>query len=201
MTSFTFSAEQVRTAPPEVRRWMESEVLRALRGPLDQDQSKERANELKPVSFEEVVRIFNLIANNFIVVQVFFELGRETPFVHDIPQLHALDFADIVRHTQLADTNHVIECLNLINQALQNVRNDPQASVFAADEHGHVFVHDATSQNIRKLWEHLVTTHSAERQGLATEPGNVPFTEGLRGSHEQSQGVQPEHAFARTKGA
>lgn len=198
MTSFTFSAEQVRSAPPEVRRWIEGEVVRALRGTLDEDSSKVRANELKPVSFEEVVRVFNLIANHFIVVQVFFELGRETPFVHDIPQLHALDFGDIVRHTQLGDANHVMECLNLINQALQNVRNDPEASVFASDEFGHVFVHDATSQNIRKLWEHLVATHAAERQGHAAEPGDgaVPA-----GAPERTPVIQPEHAFARTKGA
>ena len=30
MTSFTFSAEQVQAAPPEVRHWMESEIVKAL---------------------------------------------------------------------------------------------------------------------------------------------------------------------------
>ncbi len=42
MTSFTFSAEQVRSAPPEVRRWMENEIARALGSQLhsEHDPSK-----------------------------------------------------------------------------------------------------------------------------------------------------------------
>lgn len=94
MTGFTFSADQVRAAPPEVRRWIENEVIRALRGPLGEDAPKPHANQLEACSFEDMARIFDLISSNFITVQVFFELGRETPFTHHIPQLHALDFAD-----------------------------------------------------------------------------------------------------------
>ena len=30
MTSFTFSAEQISSAPPEARRWMENEIAKAL---------------------------------------------------------------------------------------------------------------------------------------------------------------------------
>jgi hypothetical protein len=33
MTNFTFSIEQVRSAPPEVRRWIEHEIRAALAAP------------------------------------------------------------------------------------------------------------------------------------------------------------------------
>ncbi|MGA8757738.1 MAG: hypothetical protein WB611_15645 [Stellaceae bacterium] len=32
MTSFTFSLEQLRSAPPEVRRWIETEIAAAVSG-------------------------------------------------------------------------------------------------------------------------------------------------------------------------
>ena len=34
MTSFTFSAEQIKSAPPEARRWMENELAKALGAPV-----------------------------------------------------------------------------------------------------------------------------------------------------------------------
>lgn len=203
MTSFTFSADQVRSAPPEVRRWIENEVVRALRGSLDQEASRAKANELTACSFEEITRIFNMIAGNFIVAKVFFELGRETPFAHeaDAPQLHALDFGDILRHTQLADAARVVDCLNLINQALQTVRNDPEATLFASDPRGHVFVHDTTSRNIRKLWEHLVASHAAQASALPAEPAGSPVFADGPAPLESGDAARPEYAFARMPGA
>jgi hypothetical protein len=202
MTGFTFSAEQVRSAPPEVRRWIEGEIVRALRGPLNDDTSKAQANGLNACSFEEVVQIFNLISSNFIVAQVFFELGRETPFTHNIPQLHALDFGDIIRHTQLSDAARVIDCLNAINQALQTVRGDPEASLFLSDEAGHVFVHDTTSRNFRKLRDQLILAQAEQGQGLTAGHGGAPLVKPAASALPLESGeMQPEHAFSQPPGA
>jgi hypothetical protein len=186
MTSFTFSAEQVRSAPPEVRRWMETEIATALglQARFEHDPSKTQAGALAECTVDEVAQIFKLISGNFLVTQVFFELARETTAVNGIPSLHALSLSDMQRHVQLADGHMLIECLNAINEALQRVRNDEAASLFANDEFGHVYIHVTTYRNIRRLREQLVLAQSSGSPDQAG--GFVPAREAE---------MPPEHAF------
>jgi len=190
MTSFTFSAEQVRSAPAEVRRWMENEIAKALglQAHSEHDPSKMQAGALAEATIDEVAQIFNLISGNFLVTQVFFELARETPLAHAIPSLHGLNLSDMQRHVQLGDGRQLAECLNVITHALQKVRNDPTASLFAHDELGHIYIHETSYRNIRRLREQLLSPHSSTEQPQPTEAG-VQAPEPV---------MQPEHAFART---
>ena len=91
MTSFTFSLEQVRSAPPEVRRWIEREVSAALSAlnRLEHDPSQVRA-ALAACLPEEALQTFEMIKDNFLISQVFFELAREMPGSRSAPPLHAL---------------------------------------------------------------------------------------------------------------
>jgi hypothetical protein len=189
MTSFTFSAEQVKSAPPEVRRWMENEIAKALglQARFEHDPSKTQASALAACSIDEVGKIFILISGNFLVTQVFFELARETTITHSLPSLHALSLGDMQLHVQVSDGHLLIECLNVINQALQSVRNDEAASLFASDEFGHVYIHETTYRNIRRLREQLVLAHPSAAGNQPTEAGGfVPAREAQ---------MQPEHAF------
>jgi hypothetical protein len=189
MTSFTFSAEQVRSAPPEVRRWMENEIAKALgsQAHSEHDPSKMQAGALAEATIDEVAQIFNLISGNFLVTQVFFELARETPLAQGIPSLHGLNLGDMQRHVQLGDGRQLGECLNVITHALQKVRNDPTASLFARDERGHIYIHETTYRNIRMLREQLVSPNSSAARAEPTEAG-VEAPEPV---------MRPEHAFAR----
>jgi hypothetical protein len=199
MTSFTFSAEQVRSAPPEVRRWMESEIARALGSqvPSEHDPSKMQAGALAAVTIDEVAQIFNLISDSFLVTQVFFELARETPLVPGLPSLHGLNLNDMRRHVQLDDVRQLLECLNVINQALQQVRNDAAATLFARDEQGHIYIHEASYRNIRKLREQLVAEHSSAT--TAEPPDAAGF--GPAGLEQREPVMPVEHAFPRTPDA
>jgi hypothetical protein len=190
MTSFTFSGEQVRSAPPEVRRWMESEIAKALgsQAHSEHDPSKMQAGALAEATIDEVAQIFNLISGNFLVTQVFFELARETPLAHGIPSLHGLNLSDMQRHVQLGDGHQLAECINAITRALQKVRNDPTASLFASNERGHIYIHETSYRNIRKLRDQLVLAHSSTPQPQPTEAG----------AEAREPVMQPEHAFART---
>ncbi len=199
MTSFTFSAEQVRSAPPEVRRWMENEIAKALgsQAHSEHDPSKLQAGALAAATVDEVAQIFNVISDNFLLTQVFFELARETPLAHVSPSLHGLNLNDMRRHVQLDDAHQLLECLNVINQALQQVRNDATATLFARDEQGHIYIHETSYRNIRKLREQLVAKHSS---ATTPEPrdaaGFVPA-----GLEAREPVMQVEHAFPRTPDA
>ena len=189
MTSFTFSAEQIRSAPPEVRRWMESEIAKALGSQVhfEHDPSRMQAGALVAVTIDEAAQIFSLISGNFLVMQVFFELARETPLAQGVPSLHGLNLSDMQRHVQLGDGRQLAECLNVIARASQKVRNDPTASLFAHDERGHIYIHETTYRSIRMLREQLLSVHSSAAQPQPTDEG-VEAPEPM---------VQAEHAFAR----
>ena len=172
MTSFTFSAEQIRSAPPEARRWMENEIAKALGAQAhEHDPSRMQASALAATTLDEAIQIFNQISGNFVVAQVFFELARETPLAQGIPSLHGLNLGDMQRHVQLGDGRQLAECLNAITHALQKVRNDSSASLFAHDERGHIYIHETTYRNIRMLREQLVSANSSATPAGPTEAG------------------------------
>ena len=77
MTSFSFSLEQLKAAPPEMRRWVEHEIGAAL-GALnrfDHDPSQVRSAALATCTPEEALQMFQLIKDNFLLSQVFFRAG------------------------------------------------------------------------------------------------------------------------------
>jgi hypothetical protein len=157
MTSFTFSLEQLKAAPPEVRRWVEHEigVALALLGRPDHDPSQVQSASLAACTPEEALQMFELIKENFLLSQVLFELAREAPAGRSAPPLHALNVADLLRHTRLSDGDRLAECLEAINRVFQTVRNDPQAALFGFDQFGHVYIHESTHHSVRRVWEQL----------------------------------------------
>ena len=170
MTSFTFSLVQLRSAPPEVRRWIENEIVAAL-GSLTRSEhgpSEPHSAELAACTPEEALRVSELIKGNFLLSQVFFELAREMPpLTGGSGPYHILNIGEILRHTRLADGDRLADCLTAINAAFQGVRNDEEAALFGFDQHGRVYLHDTTHQSIRRVWQQLV---AADAPG----PGGSP---------------------------
>ena len=176
MTSFTFSIEQVRSAPPEVRRWIEREIAAALAAlsKAEHDPSQVHAAAVAACMPEEVVQLFELIKGNFLLSQVFFELARETPNSHGAASLYPISIADVLRHTRLGDGDRLVDCFTAINRAFQSIRNDPEATLFGFDQYGHVFIHQTTHDNIRQLWEQLFGTHTPMAGGPVAGDGPAP---------------------------
>ena len=170
MTSFTFTPEQVRSAPLEVRRWIEHEIATTLAtlSKSEQDPSQIHAAELAACIPHEAAEVFELIKGNFLLSQVFFELARDMPHKHDAAPLQPLSIADILRHTRLADGDRLVDCFTAINQAFQTVHNDPEATLFGFDQYGHVFIHQTTHESIRQLWQQLFAAHAPMAGGPAT---------------------------------
>ena len=182
MTSFTLSVEQVRSAPPEVRRWIEREVAAALAAVnrSEHDPSRVHAAALAACMPQEALQLFEMIKGNFLLSQVFFELARDMPNSHGAAPLHALNFADILRHTRLGDGDRLVDCFTAINQAFQTIRNDPEATLFGFDQQGHVFIHQLTHNSIRQLWEQLFVAHAP----MASTPALPEFTPPYLGPSE-----------------
>jgi hypothetical protein len=176
MTGFTFSAEQVKSAPPDVRRWIENEINRALGAPSAAPSGPTTASEnaLAICTADEVAELFKLISGKFFVMQVLFELGRETPN-HAAQPLRSYNLGEILRRAQLADGNQLFLCFDALNQALQAIRNDPNASLFAFDDAGHVYIHETTYRSIRRLWEQVALAHSFAANGRPTDLEHIPI--------------------------
>jgi hypothetical protein len=157
MMSFTFSIDQVKSAPPEVRRWIEREVTATLTvlDRLEQDPSQLHSAALAACTPQEAAEVYELIKGNFLLSQVFFELGREAPGSRGAAPLHVLGLADLLRHTRLADGDRLVDCFTAINQAFRTIRDDPEANLFGFDQYGQIWIHQTTHDSIRELWEQL----------------------------------------------
>jgi hypothetical protein len=174
MTSFTFSLEQLKAAPPEVRRWVEHEIGAAL-GALsrfDHDTSQVHSAALAACTPEEAMQVFEAIKDNFLLSQVFFELAREAPAGRAAPPLHALNIAELLRHTRLSNGDRLADCFTAINQVFQTVRNDPEAALFGFDQYGHVYIHESTHHSVRRAWEQLFVSD----QQPASQPAPLGAT-------------------------
>ena len=157
MTSFTFSAAQVRSAPAGVRQWSENEGAANLLAPnsAHSQPSPAHAANLESCTLDEVARMFEAVREDVATTRVFLELAREVPVGVNAQPLHALSIGEIMRHTQLNDSR-LGDCFRAINQAFQQIRDNPEAALFGFDQANHVYIHETTHRNIRALWEELI---------------------------------------------
>ena len=190
MIGITLSAEQIRTAPVEVRQWIERQVGSALGLQNAAAQVEPRQEHLAACSAQEVAAILSQIQGVLPAVNVFFEFGR-----HGVPvpqtRLQAYRLIDIAHHTRLQNTGQVVACLDIINQALGRIRSSESATFCAFDQEGHCFVAVETQQNIFQLWQSVVAGQqlavgdpaASAVPPVAVEAGNFPPDGGQAPSH------------------
>ena len=153
MAGITLSADEIKSAPPEVRRWLEHEVLRALGGQAGPAPTAPPA--LVGCNSEEARDMLALVQTMLPVVRVFWELAREAGSVA-VHGMRAFRIADIQRHAGLEAPDQVVECLDLLTAALRRVRGDVTAAFYAVDEQGHCLVAEATMRSILRLWQEIM---------------------------------------------
>ncbi|HTI83578.1 MAG TPA: hypothetical protein VL614_24245 [Acetobacteraceae bacterium] len=159
MAGITLSADEIKAAPPEVRRWLEHEVLRALGlAPA----APAAPHPLVGCNPEEARDLLALIQRMPPVVRVFWELAREGASVA-VHGMRAFRTADIQRHVALPEPGQVIECLDVLTSALRRVRGDLEAAFYAVDDQGHCLVAEATMHSIMRLWQEIMA-HGEIRQ-------------------------------------
>jgi len=186
MTGITLSSEQIRRAPPEVRRWIEHEVATSLGFQVQATDFQRQTPQLAGCSHDEVAAVLSLIRGVFPAVNVFFELGRKgTSFAQN--RLQAYRLSDIQHHTRLQSSEQVISCLNLIDESLHRVRGSAGASFYGADG-DYCFVATETQQNIRSLWFELIGQDESATAAAGTASGEGPAN--ARPAASSSPGTQ-----------
>ena len=110
-------------------------------------------------NIEEARDILALVQDMLPAVNVLFELGREAASVA-VHGLRAYSIADIQRHVRLQSPEQVVQCLEVLTQALRRVRGDTAAEFFALDDQGHCLVAEATMRSVMRLWQEIVARRS-----------------------------------------
>lgn len=164
MVAMTLTAEEIRTAPTEVRHWLEQQYGTLFGTP----EPHSAAPPLSACTPEEAAAILTQIQGLLPVVAVFFELGRETAAASG-QGVRALSLPEMARHARLRAPEQVLECLRMINQVLAEIRQQPDAAIAAVDGQGRCFVADATSSAILGLWQQIVAAR--DLQPTAPAPG------------------------------
>jgi hypothetical protein len=156
MIGITLTSDQIRSAPQEVRQWIEHEVIAAL-GLGTSVVAPAQAASVVSCSVDEAAAVLAQIRGMVPAVNVFLEFGRPTNSFGQPPMM-AFRLIDILHHTRLENIEQVIECLEFINEALAQVRRDGSAQFCSFDSEGHCFVTPETQASIAKLWQSLLAS-------------------------------------------
>jgi hypothetical protein len=189
MIGITLNSEQIRQAPPDVRQWIEREVIASLGLQTRPAADKPHGDHLASCNAEEVVAVLAQIQRVLPAVNVFFEFGRQGSVIAQ-SRVEAFRLIDIAHHTRLQNVAQVIACIDIINQALGRVRDDPTASFCGFDRDGHCFIALESQQNILRLWQSVIANQQLAPGGQQDLPqsldGNPAAADALtieRGDH------------------
>ncbi|HVC59820.1 MAG TPA: hypothetical protein VND19_05585 [Acetobacteraceae bacterium] len=176
MVGISLTAEQIRAAPPEVRHWIEQQVA-TLFAPAAEAQPQAEPRRLAQLTPGEAQALLEQIEDILPVVSVFFELGRENASV-PVQGMRAFRLPEIMRHVRLESVARVIECLDVINDALRHVRHDPEAMICAVDREGRCFVAEATSHAVLTLWQGIVASRGLQMPATPEAEPEIPAAAG-----------------------
>lgn len=158
IVGITLSPEQIRTAPPEVRRWLEREIAASFNFQPEPQAMEVGARHLVRCSPEEAAAIFASIRGMLPVVNTFFEFGREGESIGQ-EGVEAYRLADMLRHTRLQSLEQLGACLQIIDQAVRSIRNDASATLYALDRRGYCVIATTTQQSILGVWRQVIAGH------------------------------------------
>ena len=155
MIGITLSIEQIQAAPPEVRRWIEHEVISALgiaaAPPAAQPAP---ASHLVACSTDDIAAVLERLQGFLPAMNVLFEFSRPGISIGQ-PAVMQFRLIEILHHTRLSNIGQVIECLDAVNRALAELRGDPTARFCGFDHEGHCLIAPETQASIAAVWQDM----------------------------------------------
>ncbi|GLH78894.1 hypothetical protein SSBR45G_38030 [Bradyrhizobium sp. SSBR45G] len=169
MIGITLSADQIRSAPPEVRRWIEHQVLASLGLGPEAAQTPALPTQgahLVACSIEDAAKVLAQIQSALPAVNVFFEFGRPGIAMGQ-PPIMMFRLIDILHHTRLQNIGQVMASLEMINKALVEVRHDPSVRFCGFDNEGHCLIAPETQRAIASVWQSVIARQHGVAEGEA----------------------------------
>ncbi len=169
MIGITLTTDQIRNAPADVRRWIEHEVIASLGIAADAPPVAAvpaQTAHLVALSADEAAAVLSHIQGMMAAVNVFFEFGRPG-ISFGQPAVMAFRLIDILHHTRLSNVGQVMACLDLINQALAQLRRDPTARFCGYDNEGHCLIAPETQASIAALWQSVIASQQPAASSAA----------------------------------
>lgn len=155
MIGIALSADQIRSAPPEVRAWLEQQIANEFGFRGFSRSAPELPSHVVGCDVEVVKAVLAAIQRALPVVNVFFDLAHEPS--GKLPQgLRVLRLEDIARRCRLASVGQVVACLGTIDAALRKVTGQQEVTMTAVDESGHCLVPEPTAHAIFTVWQDMV---------------------------------------------
>lgn len=173
MIGITLSPDQIRAAPPEVRRWLEQQIGTMFGLGAPPEPPPEAHDRLIVADLAVIRAILAVIQKLPPVVQVFFDLARE-PAAPTGPGIRVLRVADIMRNCHLQAPEQVVACIDTINEAVRRIAGNPDVAVALLDDAGHCLVPDATARNILAVWQDMVGAHRLDAEAAAPVMAATP---------------------------
>lgn len=167
MIGITLTTDQIRSAPKEVRQWIEHQVIASLGLAADAPAPRAtQATQLAILTEEEAAAVLQQVRGMLPAANVFFEFAR--PGVsYGQPPVMSFRLIDILNHTKLQNIGQVMTCLEALDQAVAGLRGDAGVRFCGFDNEGHCFVAPQTQAAIAALWHAVI---ASQQRNVGPEP-------------------------------
>lgn len=158
MIGITLTTDQIRSAPKEVRQWIEHQVIASLGLAADAPAPRPaQAAQLAILNEDEAAAVLQQVRGMLPAANVFFEFAR--PGVsYGQPPMMSFRLIDILNHTKLQNIGQVMTCLEALDQAVAGLRGDPSLRFCGFDNEGHCFVAPQTQAAVAALWHEVIAS-------------------------------------------
>jgi hypothetical protein len=165
MIGITLTTDQIRSAPKEVRQWIEHQVIAGLGLAAEEPAPLSmQATQLAALSEEEAAAVLAQVRGMLPAANVFFEFARPG-VAFGQPPVMSYRLIDILNHTKLQNIGQVMTCLEGLDNAAARLRGNPNIRFSGFDNEGHCFIAPETQQAIAALWHEVI----ASQQGTSGE--------------------------------
>lgn len=171
MIGITLTTDQIRTAPKEVRQWIEHQVIAGLGLAADAPApAPVQATHLAALNEEEAAAVLAQVRGMLPAANLLLEFARPGVAFGN-PPVMSYRLIDILNHTKLQNIGQVMTCLEALDEAVVRLRGDAAIRFCGFDNEGHCFIAPETQQAIAGLWHEVI----ASQQGTSSNEPAVKF--------------------------